>query len=572
MTIGREIKNAMQSIYNIAEICAQKGMKEVILSPGSRCAPLTLSFVRHPEIETKTISDERSAAFIALGISQQTKRTTGLVCTSGSAAYNYAPAIAEAFYQQIPLLIFTADRPPEWIDQLDGQTIRQDAIYGKHVKASYTLPVDTTHPDSQWHITRIISEAINLSQEFPEGPVHINVPMREPFYPESPIVYDKKIKVIERTEEEKILREDTWNSLLKAYKEASKILIVAGQADPEHHRNSMLDTFVRKNNVPLLADIISNLNKGSIINYHDSILSSKNEELHKKLSPDLLITFGKSVISKNLKVFLRKHKPAQHWHIQPGGYIADTFQSLTKIIPVSPDYFFETLSQKLNQSSPRHSYFKLWEDEEKRAKENLGLFMEKENPFNEFSSLNLVFQALPDNSILHLANSMPVRYANYIGMSEYKNGIHVYANRGTSGIDGVISTAFGTALTTDKLVTVITGDMAFFYDRNALWNNYTPSNLRIIILNNHGGGIFRIIDGPNQQPELDEYFETKQKLIAENTAKDHNLDYALCKSSVQLSSMLDEFFKPDTRSKILEIETDSKTNAEVFKNFKRSIS
>src|SRR5690349_18834402 len=126
----------MQAIYNIAEICARKNITNVILSPGSRCAPITLAFTRHPEIETKTISDERSAAFIAIGISQQSKSTTGLVCTSGSAAYNYAPAIAEAFYQQIPLLVITADRPPEWIDQMDGQTIRQNEIFGKHVKKS----------------------------------------------------------------------------------------------------------------------------------------------------------------------------------------------------------------------------------------------------------------------------------------------------------------------------------------------------------------------------------------------------------------------------------------------------
>ena len=157
----------MQSIYNIAEICAQKNVKEVVISPGSRSAPLTLAFARHPEINTRTISDERSAAFIALGIAQQTKQTSALVCTSGSAAYNYAPAVAEAYYQQIPLLILTADRPPEWIDQQDGQTIRQEGIFGKHVKRSFVLPVDDGYEDTAWFIERTISEAINLTQEKP---------------------------------------------------------------------------------------------------------------------------------------------------------------------------------------------------------------------------------------------------------------------------------------------------------------------------------------------------------------------------------------------------------------------
>jgi 2-succinyl-5-enolpyruvyl-6-hydroxy-3-cyclohexene-1-carboxylate synthase len=283
-----------------------------------------------------------------------------------------------------------------------------------------------------------------------------------------------------------------------------------------------------------------------------------------------LITFGKSVISKNLKLFIRKYKPSKHWHIQLSGYTADTFKSLTSIFPVSPEYFFNSLNEKLDQSSKKSAYYSLWKKEEEKAKEKLNVFFQQEKRFNEFSSLKKILNSLPDNSILHLSNSMPVRYANYLGISKSKN-IEVYCNRGTSGIDGVISTAFGAAISTDKIVTVITGDMAFFYDRNALWNNYTPDNLRIIILNNHGGGIFRIIDGPNKQAELDEYFETKQTLIAENTAKDYNLNYFLCKSEKDLEKNLGSFFIPSEKSGILEIETDSKTNAEIFHTFKKLI-
>lgn len=561
----------MQSIFNIAEICARKGMRDMILSPGSRCAPLTLAFVRHPDIETKTISDERSAAFIAIGISQQTQLTTGLVCTSGSAAYNYAPAVAEAFYQQVPLLILTADRPPEWIDQLDGQTIRQENIYGKHVKASYSLPVDYSHPDSKWFIERVVSEAINLTQEYPSGPVHINIPLREPFYPESPIEFDKNSKIIETVKSERSLTDSAWAELTTIYKDASNVLIVAGQSRPDNLLGTILNNFSIRNEVPVLGDIISNFNHGNIINYHDVILSTKNETFQGELSPDLLITFGNSIISKNLKLFLRKYKPKQHWHIQPAGYTADTFKALNKIISVTPEYFFTTLSNKLNGSSNHPTYFTLWYKEELKAKEALSDYFTKENSFNEFAALHTIFFALPDNSLLHLANSMAVRYANYLGLSE-SNNIEVFANRGTSGIDGVISTAYGAALATDKIVTIITGDMSFFYDRNAFWNNYSPANLRIIILNNHGGGIFRIIDGPNKQPELDEYFETKQNLIAENTAKDYNLDYYLCSSKPEIETVLKSFFEPGPKSKILEIETSSKTNAEIFHQFKKLIS
>ncbi|MBX9850499.1 MAG: 2-succinyl-5-enolpyruvyl-6-hydroxy-3-cyclohexene-1-carboxylic-acid synthase [Cytophagaceae bacterium] len=557
----------MQSIFNIAEICAQKNIKDIVLSPGSRCAPLTLAFVRHPEINTRTISDERSAAFIAIGISQQTKKTVGLICTSGSAAYNYAPAVAEAYYQQIPLLILTADRPPEWIDQLDGQTIRQNGIYGRHVKASFVLSVDQTHPDSQWETVRIINEAINLTQEFPCGPVHVNIPLREPLYSDN-IQFDKNVKIINRLCEEKILGAPAWENLHKEFNQAGKKLIVCGQSDYDELFNSGINNYTKNHKIPVISDIISNFRGEKIIQHHDMILSGKDESLKEQLRPDLLITFGKSVISKNLKLFLRKYKPKSHWHIQPGGYVADTFKSLTKHIPVTAEYFIKNLMDK-GVFVSNEKYFEQWQQEEQKARSSLQNFLSKEKTFTEFHATHQVLESLPQNSALHLANSMPVRYANYI--SSDKKNLEVFANRGTSGIDGVISTAVGAALSTEKTVTVLTGDMAFFYDRNALWNNYLPSNLRIVILNNHGGGIFRIIDGPNKQPELDEYFETKQKLITENTAKDHNLEYIFCKDSENLKEALKSFFNVSSISKILEVETGSKINAEIFQKFKNTI-
>jgi 2-succinyl-5-enolpyruvyl-6-hydroxy-3-cyclohexene-1-carboxylate synthase len=173
----------LQPIINLINILAKKGVNNAIISPGSRNAPLTIALVRHPEISTKSISDERSAAFIALGIAQNLKAPVAVCCTSGSAAYNYAPAVAEAFFQEIPLIILTADRPKEWIHQYDGQTIYQTDIFGKHVKKSFEIGADYSHPDSVWDIERTINEAVNLAKSYPQGPVHINIPLREPFYP-----------------------------------------------------------------------------------------------------------------------------------------------------------------------------------------------------------------------------------------------------------------------------------------------------------------------------------------------------------------------------------------------------
>ena len=556
----------MQVIYNIAQICFQKGITHAVLSPGSRCAPLTISFARHPGIKTITIPDERSAAFIGIGIAQQTKNPSVLICTSGSAAYNYAPAVAESYYQQIPLLVLTADRPPEWIDQLDGQTIRQNNLYGNHVKASFNLPVDYTHPDSKWEVARTISEAINLANQYPAGPVHINIPLREPFYPKEEIAFDQDIKIIKEIVSQPVLSEAAWKVLLDEYLKAGKKLIVAGQ----HSQSEALIRLLSSSPVPVVSDLISNLHGSrGVVTKQDIIFSDKNEDVLSGLKPDLLITFGNSLISKNLKNYLRKYKPSLHWHIQPAGKTADTFQSLTKVIPVYPEYFFSNLFEKTTGRS-NMAFLESWQHQDSLGHQKLNKFFSGEKTFSEFETVNEFLKYIPENSILHLANSMAVRYANYVGAVGKKN-VEVFSNRGTSGIDGVISTAYGAAMTTDKIVTVITGDMSFLYDRNAFWNNYLPDNLRILILNNHGGGIFRMIDGPASQPEAEEFFVTHQALTAENTLKDVNIEYLKVNNRETYYTSLADFFSISGKSKVLEVETDGKLNTEVWARFKKEI-
>lgn len=554
----------MQAIYDIAQLCSIKGISDAILSPGSRCAPLTISFARHPKIQTRTISDERSAAFIALGMARTQNRPVVLICTSGSAAYNYAPAVAEAYFQQIPLLILTADRPPEWIDQLDGQTIRQNNIYGAHVKGSFTTPVDCIHNESQWHINRIVSEAINLANEFPQGPVHINLPLREPFYPETEIQFSENIKAIEVVENEGNIGQAARNSLYDKINQYERILLVAGQGPLSLELSKAIEQFCERSGAVLISDTISNCQGvKDVISFHDYILLKKDEETVTALKPDLLITFGLSVISKSLKQFLRKHKP-EHWHIQTAGPVADTYQNLNKIIREKPEHFLSGLPS--STSKPINRFKENWLKRNTEAAEKIKQFFSKTEHFSEFEAIQLTLQAIPENNILHLANSMPVRYVNYLGIQ--KTGIEVMANRGTSGIDGVISTALGCALVTNKMVTVITGDLTFFYDRNAFWNNYLPANLRIILLNNHGGGIFRIIDGPNKQPELKEYFETSQPLTASQLAAEYNIEHSLCRDKNSLLDSLKSFYAKSSGPKIIEIETDSIVNTEVFNRFK----
>ena len=559
----------IQAVYNIAEICARHGITDVVLSPGSRSAPLTLAFARHPDLTVRVVPDERAAAFIGLGIAQAQRRAVALVCTSGTAGLNYAPAVAEAYFQQIPLVIFTADRPPEWIDQLDGQTIRQHNLYGAHAKGAFEFPVDTSHPDAKWFSARLINEAINLAQAAPAGPVQVNVPLREPFYPKAgeEIGYEKDVKIIREDSDPLFIKKGN-SKLLAEINNANRILVVVGQR-PSDELLAAMPVFAIKSKAVVVADIISNVSVSAITN-QDIFLAGLSEAKQQDLRPDLLITFGQSLISKSLKLFLRKVKPALHWHIQAQGEAPDTFRTLTDIIRMEPHDFFQYVAGCDEKQADEQLIN--WQQVSDRANGFLTKFFVAEGyRFNEMVVFRRITVELARNTALHLANSMAVRYANILGIPQGKH-IEVFANRGTSGIDGCTSTAVGAALAQPhRPVVLLTGDMAFFYDRNAFWHNYPTPNLRVVLFNNHGGGIFRMIDGPRQQPELDEFFETRQALTAENTARDFNLRYFPVSSFDELEAALSVFFAPEGGAAILEIFTDSKTNAAYFEEYRAAV-
>lgn len=551
--------------YNIAEICAQLDVKDIILSPGSRCAPLTLAFARHPEIKFKTFSDERSAAYVALGMALATKEPVGLVCTSGTAAANYLPAVTEAFYQNIPLIVFTADRPPELIDQQDGQAIRQFGLYQNHIKKSFQLPVELGHDDARWHFRRIISEAINLARQPDPGPVHINCPFREPFYPspDSHIAFESDLRIQRNI---KLKHSITVNKeLIETVDKTEKVLIIGGQKDKDEEITGLLSELSLKN-ITVVGDVISNLHEvKGIINLPDNFLSHLKAD--PQLKPDLLITFGNSVISKNLKLYLRKFQPAQHWHIQNGATVADQFKSVTHVIRTSPKDFLKAMHFKIRKKD--NAFRDIWQEYNDRSRLAANDYLENVKD-GEFLFLYYLMRRLPDNCNLHLANSMSVRYVNFIGLNS-TNDVRVFSNRGTSGIDGCSSTAVGISLAdSTRQNFLITGDMAFLYDRNAFWHNYALKNLKIIVINNQGGVIFRMIDGPSRLPELEDLFETRQKSSARFAAEEFNMKYFSFTNAAN-QEVIDEFLSSPGLS-LLEFFSSGDQNQLIFRNFKKHLS
>lgn len=548
------------AVRDLVEICAQKGLKHVVISPGSRNAPLTISFNRHPNFTCHSVVDERCAAFFAMGLAQQLKEPVIICCTSGSAALNYAPAIVEAYYQKIPLLVLTADRPPEWIDQMDGQTIRQSDIYSNYIKKSFDFPVDTDNDENRWYAQRIANEAVELSQ-FPEpGPVHINIPFREPLYETKDYKGETLPKLFNTTKTLLELPKSEIESLKTEWASYQKILVITGLLHPNEELNSILEQLSKSKNVAILTETTSNV-FGEKFNRSIDRLIVGIEGEEEKYRPNLLVTLGGPVVSKKVKAFLRSNQPDAHWHINASNDFVDTYQSLTKLIPLSP----EKILCHVKSPEKDSNYREAWLSKDSALQKVYNEFV-KTIDFCDLKAFDSIFNAIPENSQLQLANSTVVRYSNLYDQIAQRN-IKCFSNRGTSGIDGTLSTAVGAAKANpNEIVTVITGDLSFFYDSNALWITPLPNNLKIILINNQGGSIFRIIDGPSKIEELEPFFEVKHDLNAENIAKTFGVEYHFTSNNDDLNMILKKVYNSSS-SVLLEVYTDNEENPEVLKKY-----
>ncbi len=545
-------------IRHLASLCKQKGIETIVISPGSRNAPIIIAF-REVGLQCLSIVDERSAAFFALGIAQKTAKTVAIACTSGSAVLNYAPAISEAYYQRIPLLVLTADRPNEWIDQEDSQTIKQKEVYKNYVKKSYEIPQNISSEDDLWFTDRLINEAIDCCQMGAQGPVHINLPFKEPLYDG----FDESIskpKLIHSTIEANKVSEVLIKSLAEQWNLSKKKLIVCGMIKPCKQLNDFLSVIAQDPSVAILTETTANISDEAFLPSIDRVLSSIPSDKLSDYTPDLLITVGNQVISKRIKAFLRSNRPQDHWHVSADDLYLDTFQSLSHNITIQPSQFFSQLIERIE--IPKSDYAMLWKNSDKLTLEKHIEFMQ-ECDFSDLTVMHDVLQQIPNGSDLQMGNSTSVRY---IQLFPNRNDLTYYGNRGTSGIDGSISTAVGASFASQKPSTLIIGDISFFYDSNGLWNNYLSNNLKIIIINNGGGGIFRFIDGPSSSNALD-YFETPHNLNAEHIAKTFNVNYLKATNDIELSKNLTKLYTENQGCCILEVFTPREKNAEILKSY-----
>lgn len=555
----------------IANVIMSHGVNTAYCSPGSRNAPLMLALESCRQIKKHVVVDERSAAFQALGCALVEQRPVVLVCTSGTAVLNYAPAVAEAYYAGVPLIVISADRPLEWIDQDDSQTIRQFGVLDSIVKGSYDVRAipdgksSECFDEMQWMINRTVNEAMLKALDGKPGPVHINVQLAEPL---------GDICDFEGKSERKVSLIRTWESvdpiMLKELASDfvnSKVLLVAGFMSPDHRLDRAVRSLASLPNVVVMAETLANLhNPQPHASMIDSVLCRMNDADKERLRPDIVISIGGALVSRMLKQYLRKYPPRRHWSVGHYNYFCDCFMSLTEKVDVSPASFLRQLfgvSKRLKSEICKSFYAKEWLDMREKASIIAAKFIDN-CEWSDLKAFSMLMKGLKIDN-LFVSNGTSVRYSQILSHDSHAE----YCNRGVSGIDGVTSTSVGAARSYPGQTTLISGDTSWLYDSGASAFHDLPYNMRMVVFDNSGGGIFRFIKATSGIPSdtLEKYFCVGDHADIEAVA----LSYGIETMSADCEDELEEGMKwlnsESESPRLLVVKTPPHKSAEILVNY-----
>lgn len=651
-----------QNVLQLVALMRSHGVKKCVLCPGSRDIPIVQSILQCEDFTTYSVTDERSAGFFAIGLSLQTdcKEAVAVVVTSGSALLGLHPAVSEAFYQNVPLLVISADRPAAWIGQMDGQTLPQVDVFKTLVRKSVGL-VEVQSEEDRWFNNRMINEALLDLHHQGKGPVHINVPISDPFFefstPELP-----EERVITRFTAETLVNIDLLDqgpavgrydagfreyysgkgiakseltkcspmrSLIRALNKFKRIMLIVGQSPSGI---STFDSVVNDVSFKLWSDIslgICNFyeSPSNILSYDmegfcmpdllvSQTLTYEDGSYRKYLPvnavrygaddsgieayPELVITLGGHIISKNLKKFVRSQKPKCHIHVSAGGEVVDLFKCLSTVVQMEPRAFLDLLAEavgKCQKAAPYSSESKcdsLPKEMQDSLNELNALGIDWNNVnaqshyvrgFKELDSyityphfgyshmllVEVLLYMIPEHSVLHLANSSTVRYAQLFSFSEccylHERGVKVMANRGVNGIEGSLSTAIGYAAASDKINFIVIGDLSFFYDMNALWNGHVGNNVRILLLNNGGGEIFHALPGLKLSDKEKHYVTAQHQTDAQAWATSRGFEYHQVTNEDSVIKVMESFCSEERLNapQFVEVITQAESDAAMLK-------
>lgn len=547
-------KNVLQTVAMLKAY----GIRHVVVSPGSRNAPLMQTFSQEPSFECHVVVDERNAAFYALGIIQCTRKPVAVCCTSGTALLNFAPAVAEAFYQQLPLIVVSADRSPEWIGQMDGQTIPQPDALGVMVKKAVNLPEIITEQD-EWFCNRLLNETLIICTADAPGPVHINIPVSEPLFDYS-VEKLPEVKLINYPKPHKAV---DIHPFTKKWNSSSKRMIIVGQLFKSEKLTGILEKLVQQGDCIVITEHLSNCVSPLFISNFDALLYAIPDGKKNDFAPDLVITLGGHIVSKRLKHFLRANKPKSHWQISQTGEVVDLYQSLTDLVETDNEKFLNDLYYTISADEQK-PFFDLWKNTSFKIAEP-----SSEIPFSDILATGSFLKELPPHSVLHLANSSTVRNVQLYPLDK---SVNVFCNRGTNGIESTLPSAVGFASVYDGVVYLIIGDLSFFYGLNALWNISHIKNLRILLVNNGGGGIFHLLPGLNKAPSLKQYVAATHDTTAKGWANAAGLTYLSANNKQELQQNLSQFVDETIQQSILfEVTTDMDISKQAFKDYYHSL-
>ena len=504
-----------EQVNILTSLLVASGVRHAIVCPGSRNAPIVHNLNECPQMQCYPVTDERSAGFYALGMSQRLKQPVVVCVTSGTALLNLAPAVAEAYYQHAPLVVISADRPPQWIDQLDGQTLPQPDALGRFVRKAVSLP-EPLNEEQRWYCNRLVNEALMVKH----GPVHINVPITEPLF----------------------------NFTVEKLPEERKIEFIAADI-PGHVLSHVCRMFMQSKRPMLIAGQPMNPSYDEAV-----MLVGDNDEY----VPDFVLYIGGSIVSKRLKHFLRKAK--ETWIVNETGELNDTFMNLTNVIQGDGDVVADQIRFFLEQHP--HPFVQKWEALLAKVRHHA------DNYQPDYSQMAVVkcFEESNPLEPVHYANSTAIRLANIYAKHP------VYCNRGVNGIEGSLSTAAGFSLVSDENVFCVIGDLSFFYDQDALWNQNLRGNLRILLMNNGKGGIFNMLKGLEKSAARDQFVAAQHKTSAEGICMQNHVDYQKAQNMEEMQQGIEWLMHTESnRPLLLEVFTDAAEDERVFKAYYHSL-
>lgn len=554
-----------ENVNILTSLLLEYGVSDAVVCPGSRNAPIVHNLSVCEAIRCRPVTDERSAAFYALGLAIATRRPTVVCVTSGSALLNVMPAVAEAAYQHVPLVVISADRPQQWIDQLDGQTIPQSDALGRFVRKAVQLP-EPHNDEERWLCRRLVNEAMHLATCRQGAPVHINVPISEPLFE-----FDtEQLPQLSRFNNiKRAAIKDASMDIPDAFHKATRPMIVIGQLAHGTVSHETIRSLSEKYVVmsePLSNPSYMTIHFDEAIRYIVSDNSSINDDEDDKTAyyPDYVIYVGDTLVSKPARRFLRNAKAPSCLITPDAADIHDPLMTLTDIVECDTDSINALLASlcEAPDTDERCRFHDRWQSFLDAYAAHADAYAPE---YSQMATVKYFEEQLADLDIdicVHYANSSAVRLACIYAQH------YVWCNRGVNGIEGSLSTAAGFSLATPDMTICVIGDLSFFYDQNALWNSNLRGNLRIILLNNRGGGIFRQLPGLSDSPAADDLVMASHENTAQGICTQNDIGYLSAKNMDEMQiGIVTLLTRESERPMLLEVFTDSNDDVKALEKY-----